>query len=70
MPDDCHVVPLTEYWYVPAPPVGLDTTIEPLLLPLQTVTFVGVSVAARTAGCVILKDCVAVTPHASVTVRL
>ena len=33
-----HVVPLSiEYSYVPAPPCGEETTIEPLLFPLQTV---------------------------------
>ena len=58
--DDCQVVPLMLYWYVPAPPVEPLTVIEPLLFPKQTDTGTATTVPAKTAGSAIVKEAVAV----------
>ena len=63
-----EVPPLIEYWYVPAPPVGLEIVIVPFAKPLH-VAFVFATVAANTSGCVIVIVAdVAVQPLASFTV--
>ena len=70
VPEVCQVVPFMEYSYEPEPPVGLDTTIDPLLLPKHAETFVVARVADNCASCVMVKEVDAVALQLLVTVTL